>query len=80
MSKHCLRKFSENICHTLFAIPISGEIRANRDTLKDSIIIHVTDAGIGIPKEQETIFEEFYELGDQERDHNNGLGFGLAII
>ena len=43
--------------------------------------VEVRDSGIGIPPEQrEKIFEEFYQLGNPERDRNKGLGLGLAIV
>lgn len=43
--------------------------------------VEVRDSGIGIPEEQrEKIFEEFYQLGNPERDRNKGLGLGLAIV
>lgn len=42
--------------------------------------IEVWDQGPGIPPEQiEAIFEEFYQLGNPERDREKGLGLGLSI-
>lgn len=42
--------------------------------------IEVWDSGIGIPADKhETIFEEFQQLGNPERDRRKGLGLGLAI-
>jgi len=41
----------------------------------------VTDTGHGIPpEEQENVFEEFYQVGNPERDRTKGLGLGLAIV
>ena len=35
----------------------------------------------GFPaSEREHIFEEFYQLGNPERDRSRGLGLGLAIV
>ncbi len=46
----------------------------------ERLLIQVWDTGIGIDKkEQETIFQEFTQLHNQERDRNKGLGLGLAI-
>ncbi|HEX8963853.1 MAG TPA: hybrid sensor histidine kinase/response regulator [Rhodocyclaceae bacterium] len=43
--------------------------------------IDVVDSGIGIPAgEYERIFEEFYQIGNPERDRTKGLGLGLAIV
>ena len=42
--------------------------------------IEVWDSGIGIEtSEQERIFEEFFQIGNTERDRRKGLGLGLAI-
>jgi two-component system, sensor histidine kinase len=46
----------------------------------DYIRIEVHDTGIGIPASaQETVFQEFYQLGNPERDKAKGLGLGLYI-
>ncbi|MEJ0008944.1 MAG: ATP-binding protein [Steroidobacteraceae bacterium] len=43
--------------------------------------IQVLDTGRGIPAdEQQHIFQEFYQLGNPERDRNQGVGLGLAIV
>lgn len=43
--------------------------------------IEVWDTGIGIPEDKRNaIFEEFYQLGNPERDRTRGLGLGLAIV
>jgi signal transduction histidine kinase len=43
--------------------------------------IQVCDTGVGIAsKEQETIFQEFTQLDNPERDREKGLGLGLAIV
>ena len=44
-------------------------------------LIDVFDTGIGIATgEQQRVFEEFYQVGNAERDRSNGLGLGLAIV
>ena len=44
-------------------------------------VVEVWDTGIGIEaSQQETIFREFHQLGNPERDRNKGLGLGLAIV
>lgn len=43
--------------------------------------IEVWDSGRGIPQNQhDRVFEEFYQLGNPERDRTKGLGLGLAIV
>ncbi|HTY99815.1 MAG TPA: hybrid sensor histidine kinase/response regulator, partial [Rhodocyclaceae bacterium] len=47
----------------------------------DAWHIEVVDSGIGIAlAEQGRIFDEFYQIGNQERDRKKGLGLGLAIV
>lgn len=43
--------------------------------------IDVIDTGIGIPAEQQqTVFKEFVQLHNPQRDREQGLGLGLAIV
>ena len=43
--------------------------------------VEVHDTGIGIaPDQQGRIFEEFHQVGNPERDRDQGLGLGLAIV
>lgn len=44
-------------------------------------LVEVWDTGIGIaPEKQAQVFEEFYQIGNPERDRRNGVGLGLAIV
>jgi len=46
-----------------------------------SLSVQIWDTGHGIaPNEQKRVFEEFYQVGNSERDRNKGLGLGLAIV
>jgi signal transduction histidine kinase len=43
--------------------------------------VEVWDSGPGIPEsERERVFEEFYQVGNPERDRRAGLGLGLSIV
>jgi two-component system, sensor histidine kinase len=43
--------------------------------------VQVWDTGRGIPRDQqERVFQEYYQLGNPERDRTKGLGLGLAIV
>lgn len=43
--------------------------------------IEVWDTGVGIAKEdQKAIFKEFHQLANPQRDREQGLGLGLAIV
>jgi two-component system, sensor histidine kinase len=56
-------------------ILIAGRRRGSRLSLE------VWDTGPGIPQaEQQNVFQEFYQLGNPERDRTRGLGLGLAIV
>lgn len=47
----------------------------------NGVTVQVWDTGIGIaPGQQHAIFEEFYQVGNVERDRRQGLGLGLAIV
>jgi signal transduction histidine kinase/ActR/RegA family two-component response regulator len=47
----------------------------------DRIRIEVIDSGIGIETEKlEEIFDEFFQIGNSERDRTKGLGLGLAVV
>ncbi|MBJ7536456.1 ATP-binding response regulator [Marinomonas transparens] len=60
----------------------SGRVEISCDSDDStSIKINVTDTGMGISKqEQQAIFDEFYQLGNPERERSKGLGLGLAIV
>ena len=45
------------------------------------VAIEVRDSGPGIaPEHLDRVFEEFYQVGNPERDRTRGLGLGLAIV
>lgn len=47
----------------------------------ERLAIDVRDTGIGIAEaHRERIFDEFFQLGNPERDRTKGLGLGLAIV
>ena len=57
-----------------------GVLIACRQRPNRTLLIEVWDTGIGIPeKEHESIFREFHQLGNPERDRQKGFGLGLAI-
>ena len=46
-----------------------------------SVRLQVWDTGTGIPADQvDRVFEEFFQVGNRERDRAQGLGLGLAIV
>lgn len=58
-----------------------GDITVRIEESNDQITISVLDTGIGIaPDDHDTIFKEFHQLNNPERDRTKGLGLGLAIV
>lgn len=47
----------------------------------NTLSIEVLDTGPGIPAQhQQDIFQEYFQLGNPQRDRSKGLGLGLAIV
>jgi len=47
----------------------------------DEAVLRIVDTGVGIePARQEEVFHEFVQLHNPERDRQQGLGLGLAIV
>ena len=47
----------------------------------DHALIQVWDTGIGIaPEHIEAIFDEYFQVGNPQRDPAKGLGLGLSIV
>ena len=61
--------------------PPGGKVRLTASRLEGFICIAVSDTGIGIaPEEQETIFNDFHQVGMTPRGLREGTGLGLAIV
>jgi signal transduction histidine kinase/CheY-like chemotaxis protein len=59
----------------------SGIITLSAQSASEQIKISVKDTGIGITSaDKESIFLEFYQVDNPERDQNKGLGLGLSIV
>lgn len=57
-----------------------GAIDAQARVSRDSVVIDVTDTGIGVsPDDQDRIFERFYRTQEAARRSIPGAGLGLAI-
>lgn len=72
-----LRNLVDNAVKYTAAGSVSLDVELNERTVR----IAVRDTGAGIPEpERERIFEEFYQVGNPQRDRAKGLGLGLAIV
>lgn len=66
---------SNAICYT-----DSGGVLIGCRRRGDFVAVEVWDTGIGIDaSQQQSIFREFHQLGNAERDRRKGLGLGLAV-
>ena len=58
-----------------------GGIAIEVERQDDALQLSVSDTGAGIDAaEQARVFEEFYQIGNPERDRSRGLGLGLSIV
>lgn len=58
-----------------------GHITLSAQAQDTQLLLAVEDSGCGIPPEEHAlVFEEFYQVGNAERDHRKGLGLGLSIV
>ena len=63
------------------ATPRGGRVFLEARIRGDRIRIEVRDSGVGIaPVHQLRVFDEFFQLGNSERDHRKGFGLGLSIV
>jgi signal transduction histidine kinase len=60
--------------------PPGGRIAVDGSVKGDTVLLSVSDTGIGIPADkQESIFEPFIQLKEGLADRASGVGLGLAI-
>jgi signal transduction histidine kinase len=61
--------------------PHGGSITVTSWCEEDSVVLAVSDTGIGISEEdQERVFDRFYRTEDARREAIQGSGLGLAIV
>jgi len=75
--ERCLRNLLENACK----FTVRGRITLTAVREGAQLVFRVADTGIGIPPDQlGLVFEEFFQVGNTERDQSKGLGLGLSIV
>ena len=58
-----------------------GTVSLDTSVGDGAVVVSVRDTGIGIAEEYRSqVFEEFFQVGNPERDRRKGLGLGLAIV
>lgn len=76
-----LERLLGNLVHNALKFTREGGVLVGARLRDGGVAIEVRDTGIGIPPdEQARVFEEFYQVGNPERDRAHGLGMGLAIV
>lgn len=78
-----LERVVRNLIDNAIKYTQRGEVavEVSRGQDEDVWRLSVRDTGMGIPEhEQARIFEEFYQVGNPERDRAKGLGLGLSIV
>ena len=61
--------------------PEHGTVSVRVDVQAESVVVEITDTGIGIPQdEQPHIFEEFYRASNARQMEHEGDGLGLSLV
>ena len=76
-----LERILRNLVANAIRYTASGGILVGVRPRSGALVLEVRDAGIGIAEEhQARVFDEFYQVGNVERDRRQGLGLGLSIV
>ncbi|WP_167525175.1 ATP-binding protein [Roseomonas genomospecies 6] len=76
-----LARILRNLVENALTYTLDGGVELLCAVEEKDLTITVRDSGIGIPEDKlDEIFQEFTQLGNPERDRNQGLGLGLAIV
>lgn len=76
-----LGQIMRNLISNALRYTPSGRVLVGCRRHQGMLTIEVHDTGIGIAEDQfANIFDEFYQIDNQERDRQQGLGLGLSIV
>ncbi|PGH55657.1 hypothetical protein CRT60_20490 [Azospirillum palustre] len=76
-----LGRMLRNLVENAIRYTDSGGVSVECSVEAGRLLIGVHDTGRGIPDDQiDRVFEELYQVENPERDRNQGLGLGLAIV
>lgn len=74
------RAFANLVDNALKYTPRGGTVRIAFACLPDAIVTRITDTGIGIPEEEQSLIWQRLFRGKQARESEKGLGLGLNIV
>jgi PAS domain S-box-containing protein len=70
-----------NLLSNAYKFTLKGEIKVALRATDESVLLTVSDTGIGIPKEAKPhLFERFYRVEDARGRTHEGTGIGLALV
>ncbi len=76
-----LNRILSNLLSNALKFTQTGSISITIKNKSDKIEISIYDTGIGIDSsEHENVFNEYVQIGNQERDRSQGIGLGLALV
>ena len=76
-----LERVVRNLVDNALKYTSRGGVVVGARPRRGEVAIEVHDTGPGIAaSERKRVFEEFYQIGNPERDRARGLGLGLAIV
>ncbi|MEW6655084.1 MAG: HAMP domain-containing sensor histidine kinase, partial [Bacteroidota bacterium] len=76
-----LRSICSNLINNAIKYTLEGSVTVSLSAGSHSVIISVTDTGIGIPKDKYNfIFEEFRQVSEGVKRFFDGAGLGLSIV
>ena len=76
-----LQRMVTNLCQNALKYTTQGRIVLSASNAGDRVVLSVSDTGCGIdPQHHATVFQEFVQVDNPERDASQGLGLGLSIV
>lgn len=76
-----LERILRNLLANALHYTPQGEVSLRAYVIDTVLQIEVADTGIGIATEHlPKIFDEYFQVGNEQRDRRQGLGLGLAIV
>ena len=76
-----LERVLRNLVSNAVRYTTTGGVLLQADLRGGRLRLRVADSGIGIPRARRAeVFQEFVQLHNPERDRDQGLGLGLAIV